>query len=182
MGEVAVLPIGSVCEALLSGLLHAPPGERVGPWIFAEAPLHRPSLPVPKRFVAPDGSLRVDLMLGDRTWPPERARPASGAFLLIVTSHPLSTRECRTLLGLSSRARRMAAVSTRGLEGAPRRLLNLALHEVGHLKGWRHCRSPGCLMTPVGSAAELDSRRDSPCRKCGAGLPSSSPGSTEAQP
>ena len=126
----------------------------------------RCSLPTPSRFLAPDGTLRVDLLLADRTWPSAAMSRALERPVLIVTDRGLSTRECRSVLGLSARRRGMAAVSIQGLEGDPRRLRNLALHELGHLKGWRHCTTSGCLMTPVTTPADLDSRDDFLCRDC----------------
>ena len=49
---------------------------------------------------------------------------------------------------------------------APSRLRNLILHELGHLQGLKHCRTPGCLMTPVMAIEELDYRQDLPCEIC----------------
>jgi len=116
----------------------------------------------------PAGLLRGDFLLRDL----HHSTPT-----LIITAFPLSTRECHRVLGLSSRGRNAAVVSVSGLEAketsrpaAPdlvrARLRNLALHELGHLAGFRHCRSPSCLMNPVTSGEDLDFRHDALCRQC----------------
>lgn len=47
-----------------------------------------------------------------------------------------------------------------------RRLLKEALHELGHLRGLRHCPSPGCVMQPSASPAEVDQKSARFCHLC----------------
>ena len=39
-------------------------------------------------------------------------------------------------------------------------------HELGHLRGLKHCYEPQCLMRPAQAAAEIDQRKIEPCGKC----------------
>jgi hypothetical protein len=95
-----------------------------------------------------------------------RSRP-----LLVVTDRPLTSRGCRSLVGLADRRRRVAVVSTATLadplepERLVPRLENAIAHELGHLSGLGHC-SGDCLMRPASAAHELDERPRRPCGRC----------------
>ena len=41
-----------------------------------------------------------------------------------------------------------------------------ALHELGHLFGLPHCKSPDCAMRFSGSAEEIDLKKDTLCKAC----------------
>jgi predicted Zn-dependent protease len=92
--------------------------------------------------------------------------------LLIVTQRDLQMRPLQSLFGFANRRRGVAVVSTARLGDsedpllARRRLRNVAAHELGHLKGMRHCRGPQCLMTPVTTSEEIDLRPLKPCGRC----------------
>ena len=166
MNGIAVVLLGTVPESLLAGLVPSQP-----PWNSRPRGLPRMSpghcsVPLPSRFMDSDGSIRADLLLREKNWLPEQGRGVPGQRLLIITPHPLSTRECSRVLGLSARRRGVAVISAWGLGGDSRRLRNLALHELGHLEGRRHCRTPGCLMNPVKDPGDLNARSDSLCGDC----------------
>ena len=92
--------------------------------------------------------------------------------LLVVTERDLRMRPLQSLFGFANRRRGVAVVSTARLGDsedpllATRRLRNLAAHELGHLKGMRHCRGPQCVMTPVTTSEEIDLRPLKPCGRC----------------
>ena len=92
--------------------------------------------------------------------------------LLIVTERDLRMRSLQSLFGFANRRRGVAVVSTARLDDsgdpllATRRLRNTAAHELGHLKGLRHCRGPQCVMTPVTTSEEIDRRPLKPCGRC----------------
>lgn len=46
------------------------------------------------------------------------------------------------------------------------RVLNVAVHEIGHLADLGHCRSPDCVMHPAGSAEDADRRPGVFCASC----------------
>lgn len=97
--------------------------------------------------------------------------PQPGAPVVFVTRRALRTARCASVFGFASRRARAAVVSLAGLESgggaqARRRLAAIASHELGHLAGYRHCRTPGCLMRPAESVEDLDSRRLEFCPAC----------------
>lgn len=97
--------------------------------------------------------------------------PASGAPRVFVTRKPLATAHCAAVFGYARRRARAAVASLAGLESddaeqTRRRLEAVIAHELGHLAGYRHCRTPGCLMRPAETAADLDLRRLAPCPAC----------------
>ena len=92
--------------------------------------------------------------------------------LLIVTERDLQIRPLQSLFGFANRRRGVAVVSTARLgdSGDPllatRRLRNIAAHELGHLKGLRHCHGPQCVMRPVTTSEEIDRRPLESCGRC----------------
>lgn len=97
--------------------------------------------------------------------------PAGGAPRVFVTRKPLATARCAAVFGYARRRARAAVASLAGLESddaeqTRRRLEAVIAHELGHLAGYRHCRTPGCLMRPAETAADLDLRRLDVCPAC----------------
>jgi len=97
--------------------------------------------------------------------------PAGGAPRVFVTRKPLATARCAAVFGYARRRARAAMASLAGLESddaeqTRRRLEAVIAHELGHLAGYRHCRTPGCLMRPAETAADLDVRRLDVCPAC----------------
>jgi hypothetical protein len=91
--------------------------------------------------------------------------------VLVLTSGDLVLEGCRWLFGYADRQRQVAVVSTFrlgsvGTERLRARLAHVIAHEEGHLRGLRHCSTPGCLMRPARNAEELDSRGLEPCADC----------------
>jgi hypothetical protein len=94
-----------------------------------------------------------------------------GHRVLVITSRDLYMRGCGRLFGFSDRARGVAVVSTYHLrsdcvDAGKARLANVIAHELAHLDGLKHCRTPGCLMHPAQSAADIDGRAQQACGKC----------------
>jgi hypothetical protein len=91
---------------------------------------------------------------------------------LILTERDLVAPECDSLIGFAESKANLAIVSAfhlrRGCdpERFRRRLRNAIAHELGHLRGLRHCHRPGCLMNPAVVAADLDQRDDEACGRC----------------
>ena len=110
---------------------------------------------------------RMDVDETVRAFEPPRGRPES---VVVLTSHDLARRGCRSLFGFSDRSRHVAVVSTFRLAETPERLrarvANVVAHELAHLGGLKHCRVPGCLMHPVTLPAEIDGRAVIPCGRC----------------
>jgi hypothetical protein len=97
-----------------------------------------------------------------RAFRPDAAAPR----VLVVTSRDLVKRGLHRLYGFSDRRRRVAIVSTFQLGSDPARVANVIAHELGHLDGLRHCRTPGCLMSPARSVHDIDARAGRPCGSC----------------
>lgn len=111
-----------------------------------------------------EGSVAADEWLAARS--PETAEPA-----VFVTRKPLRTARCASVFGYADRRARAAIVSLARLESdepetTRRRLAAVAAHELVHLAGCGHCRTPGCLMRPAESADDLDTRQLVLCRRC----------------
>jgi hypothetical protein len=90
---------------------------------------------------------------------------------VLLTSHDLALRGCESLFGYADRRRGVAVVSTFRLGGdgealRRERTTKVIAHERGHLEGLRHCRTPGCVMHPARSVADLDARGLAPCERC----------------
>lgn len=123
-----------------------------------------PGTSIDIRKIAAAGELAADDWLAALT-------PQPGLPIIFVTQQPLRTARCRSVFGYASRRARAALISLAGLESenpetTRRRLAALAAHELGHLAGYGHCRTPGCVMRPAESAADLDARRLAFCRRC----------------
>lgn len=97
--------------------------------------------------------------------------PSRGAPRVFVTRKPAATARCASVFGYADRRARAAVVSLAGLDSdgpelARRRLAAVTAHELGHLAGYRHCRTPGCLMRPAESVQDLDARQPAFCPAC----------------
>jgi hypothetical protein len=97
--------------------------------------------------------------------------PAREMPRIFITRRPLATTRCVAVFGYASRRARAAIVSLAGLDsGTPeqtrRRLHAVIAHEVGHLAGYRHCHTPGCVMRPAKTPADLDTRCLALCPAC----------------
>lgn len=97
--------------------------------------------------------------------------PGRGPARIFVTRKPLATARCKVVFGYASRRSKAAIVSLAGLESdspeqTRRRLEGVIAHELGHLAGYRHCRTPGCVMRPAETPADLDTRRLILCPAC----------------
>jgi len=130
--------------------------------------LHAERLPAPPGLLDSLGRASVDRIIEFGCC----ALPGDGP-LLIVTDADLTRRECQWLFGYADVPRAAVVVSTYRLadparpEALQARLLNEIAHEAGHLRGLRHCSHESCVMRPVTSAAELDSRPEFLCGNCG---------------
>jgi hypothetical protein len=116
------------------------------------------------REFAVDSPLLADVWLAGLS-------PAGGAPRVFVTRKPLATARCAAVFGCAGRRARAAVASLAGLESddaeqTRRRLEAVIAHELGHLAGYGHCRTPGCLMRPAETAADLDLRRLDVCPAC----------------
>jgi len=85
------------------------------------------------------------------------------------------------VFGAAHLAGRSAVVSTRRLDPShygmeadctvlDERLVKEASHEVGHLFGAVHCRTPGCVMQFSGAVEEIDLKNAWPCPDCARGM------------
>lgn len=97
--------------------------------------------------------------------------PSGGPPRIFITRKPLATSRCAAVFGYAGRRTRAAVVSLFGLESdgpqqTRRRLEAVVAHELGHLAGYGHCRTPGCLMRAAESVEDLDSRQLAFCRAC----------------
>ncbi len=81
------------------------------------------------------------------------------------------------IFGLAKLNGRTAIVSTHRLENSfyglkedpdrlEQRLLKEVIHELGHLKGLRHCRQASCVMSSSVSADDLDIKNNFYCPSC----------------
>lgn len=133
----------------------------VEPGIGPELCLHWPA---DVREFAAEGPVLADSFLAGLA-------PSSGPPRIFLTRKPLATARCAAVFGYADRRARAAVVSLFGLEpGGPqqtrRRLEAVVAHELGHLAGYGHCRTPGCLMRAAESVEDLDSRQLAFCRIC----------------
>jgi hypothetical protein len=124
-------------------------------------------LPVPKRSLDPEDRLPV----ADLISLAEKAGREDGA-ILILTDRDLAIRECESIFGFADYRKGVAVVSIFRLGGPVdsgrlrARLRNEIAHELGHLQGYRHCHHHACVMSPVRSQSDIDSRPDRPCGQC----------------
>lgn len=96
--------------------------------------------------------------------------------LLLVIAEDLSSPGCASLFGFADPEAQVAVVSTFRLGGdgeagernarLRERLSKVIAHEWMHLAGRRHCKHPECLMHPVASVEELDTRGETLCERC----------------
>ncbi|MDQ7825507.1 MAG: hypothetical protein RDV48_22095 [Candidatus Eremiobacteraeota bacterium] len=91
--------------------------------------------------------------------------------VFVVTARDLKAPGLRRLFGFSDSRRQTAVVSTYHLHGDKKELIHDRLekvmaHEGGHLRGLRHCTTPGCLMYPAQSMEDLDGRSTALCPRC----------------
>lgn len=96
-------------------------------------------------------------------------------WMLALTAADLYAPERRFVFGEATLGGCCALVSLARLgEGSPaqlpRRLLQEALHELGHVAGLGHCRAERCVMAPAESVADIDARSGEFCPRCAAGL------------
>lgn len=95
-----------------------------------------------------------------------------GRPVVILTARPIKAKHCESVFGYADPGRQVAMVSAAGLgegEAARRRLEAVAAHELGHLRGLRHCRTPECVMHPASTAQDLDRRSLDSCGRCARG-------------
>jgi hypothetical protein len=124
-------------------------------------------IPLPKHLLDSSGRLTVpDLIsLG------EKARRGAG-FVLLLTDRDLAVLGCDSLFGFADHHKGVAVASVFRLDEphdpyrVQGRLANVIAHELGHLRGYRHCDNAGCLMSVVQSPAQIDLRPDRGCGRC----------------
>jgi len=91
---------------------------------------------------------------------------------LLVTAADLRLPEIEWVLGYANRRCNTAVVSLARLcdprdeVRTARRLVNVAAHELGHLRGLGHCRDASCVMRSAVAPVVLDGRGDVPCERC----------------
>ena len=123
--------------------------------------------PEPSSLIDEQGRLSVDRLLKDFKIPEKITRP-----VILATTRDLAINHCETLFGYSSSRRRLALISTYRLSactdwlGLQTRFRNVLAHETGHLEGFRHCDTTGCVMNPVQTLDQLDRRTQKRCGKC----------------
>jgi archaemetzincin len=100
------------------------------------------------------------------------ADPARG-WVLGVTGHQLAAPRRAYVFGEATLGGGWAIVSTARLTGggpldpaALDRVTKEAVHELGHLAGLGHCTSPGCVMGPSRTVAEVDAKDSHFCEVC----------------
>ncbi len=138
--------------------------------LVAEPGVEAALLPCPPAAVLPLADLDpacVDEWLAQR-------KEEGAAPVVYVTNRPLATRRCAAVFGYANRRAQAAVASLAGLVSndpgrTRRRMAAVAAHELGHLAGRGHCRTPGCLMRPASSPEELDARSLVPCDACRGG-------------
>lgn len=91
--------------------------------------------------------------------------------LLLATGRDLAAPGCASVFGYADRRLRVAAVSVFRLQSpAPglvrERATKVAIHELLHLEGRRHCKDPSCVMYPVSGLEQLDRRGMQLCPRC----------------
>lgn len=117
--------------------------------------------------IAGDGPLPAKRILRTRKTLDLPAGP-----VVLVTDRDLALPGCDSLFGYANPKRQIAIVSTRRLASDGRagrlnsRLRNVIAHEGGHLDGYRHCDTPGCLMQAAREPADIDRRGSVPCGRC----------------
>lgn len=142
---------------------------------FAARVIVLPATPLPKAaWYPPRRRWRGERILDDL----ERRTPAHVAKVLGLTARDVSATKGRIrdwgVLGIAGLSRRAAVVSThrlgrRGVAAAvvERRLARVAVHEVGHTLGIRHCASRGCVMNDAcGSVRTVDRSTGRFCARC----------------
>jgi len=125
-----------------------------------------PAMPAGTMTAAPHGSGPVDALelMRMQHWGGPEA-------LLLVTGRDLAAPGCASVFGYADRRLRMAAVSTFRLKSPDARLTRervtkVAIHELLHLEGRRHCKDPFCAMHPASNLEELDRRGMQLCERC----------------
>ena len=88
--------------------------------------------------------------------------------VLVITDQILRLPNRARVWGYAWHAKNIAVVSTRGLNPGvnTRRLANVIAHEFGHLDGYAHCATDGCLMQPAASPEALEHRAFVRCGQC----------------
>jgi predicted Zn-dependent protease len=99
----------------------------------------------------------------------------SPGYTLILTDRDLRIRGLCSAMGYADRRSKVAIVSTSRLNSNGSvgllvdRVRNVMAHELGHLKGLRHCADQRCVMRPVFDASQLNERPQQLCPRCSAG-------------
>jgi len=94
------------------------------------------------------------------------------AYLLLLSTRDAYVAGLNFVFGLAIPWIRTAAVFlARLMLGATKTLLlnrveKEVLHELGHLLGLKHCKTPGCVMNFSNSLMDVDRKSNKFCRKC----------------
>jgi len=97
-----------------------------------------------------------------------RALPKGDGFCVGLVDEDLYVPGLNFVLGLADPDTRRAVVALRRLRGGAfyERVLKEILHELGHLMGLGHCRSPRCVMYFSNTLADTDFKGPDFCQRC----------------
>lgn len=176
---VRVAPMGEVDEALLAWLIRALARE-LRTLRFVPARQFAPRDDWPRRG---SGQVEADAVLDSLIdWHAAQGWAPGRDWLLVLTALDLGAPDRPYVFGQATVGGCCALVSLARLrapeaEGAAgeavlgARVLNEALHELGHVAGLGHCHRPECVMFPSPDVHTTDARPPVFCPDCAPGLP-----------
>jgi archaemetzincin len=168
-GAIGVQPLGPMDPKLMGAV-----SEQLKATFSASVKI-LPQRPLPgAAFYAPRNRYRGDQILDDL----EARTPRSFSKVLGITAQDISTTKGNIhdwgIFGLAYLSARPAVVSTFRLRGKGaskelilKRLIDVAVHEVGHTYGLDHCKSPHCIMEDAdGTIRTVDASSGRFCSNC----------------
>ncbi|MEG9194380.1 MAG: archaemetzincin family Zn-dependent metalloprotease [Candidatus Methanoglobus sp.] len=154
---IQLLPLGAVDKELVAWLA----GELRG--VFKTEVSVLPTIPIPQDCYSRRGQYNSSCIISKL-----RVKKRT----LAVTSEDLYARGLNFVFGEAELGGLRAVVSYHRLKfGADReklkeRLLKEAVHELGHVFGLTHCKTPGCVMNFSSSVFEVDLKSSRFCKNC----------------
>lgn len=162
------VPVGRLDGELLRGI-----AERTAQVYGVPYRLATEAMPLPEDALeVPTGKYRADGLLGKL----KHRRPGRGVHRLGITEADVSIEDWNFVFGLAEMPGSTAIMSLAKLR--PRRssresdallrdrAVKIAVHELGHTFGFRHCGDERCVMCYTETAAGVDVTEETFCAKC----------------